>query len=78
MRASGLAIALCFFYVLAVYDLLMLGILVLSEKRFSLEQATPETVVLDGGVLHDERMKGRKNRPRYRCASIMPFQFEQA
>lgn len=56
MRASGLAIALCFFYVLAVYDLLMLGILVLSEKRFSLEQATSETVVLDGGVLHDERM----------------------
>ncbi len=56
MRASGLAIARWFFYVLAVYDLLMLGILVLSEKRFSLEQATPETVVLDGGVLHDERM----------------------
>lgn len=55
MRASGLAIALWFFYVL-VYDLLLLGILVLSEKRFSLEQATPETVVLDGGVLHDERM----------------------
>lgn len=34
----------------------MLGILVLREKRFSLEQATPETVALDGGVLHDERM----------------------
>jgi Cu-processing system permease protein len=35
MRASGVAIALWFFYVL-VYDLLLLGILVVSEGRFSL------------------------------------------
>lgn len=35
MRASGMAIGLWFFYVL-VYDLLLLGILVLSQKRFSL------------------------------------------
>jgi len=35
VRASGLAIALWFFYVL-VYDLLLLGILVLSERRFDL------------------------------------------
>ena len=35
VRASGLAIALWFFYVL-VYDLLLLGILVLSEGRFNL------------------------------------------
>lgn len=35
MRASGMAISLWFFYVL-VYDLLLLGILVLSQKRFSL------------------------------------------
>ncbi len=35
VRASGLAIALWFFYVL-VYDLLLLGILVLSERRFNL------------------------------------------
>ena len=35
VRASGIAIALWFFYVL-VYDLLLLGILVLSESRFNL------------------------------------------
>lgn len=35
VRASGLAIGLWFFFVL-VYDLLLLGILVLSDKRFSL------------------------------------------
>ena len=35
MRASGLAIALWFFFVL-VFDLLLLGVLVLSEGRFSL------------------------------------------
>jgi Cu-processing system permease protein len=35
VRASGLAIALWFFYVL-VYDLLLLGILVLSGSRFNL------------------------------------------
>lgn len=35
MRASGIAIGLWFFFVL-VYDLLLLGILVLSDKRFSL------------------------------------------
>ena len=56
MRASGLAIALWFFYVLVVYDLLLLGILVLSENLFFEDTATTETVVLDGGVLHDERM----------------------
>jgi len=35
MRASGVAIALWFFYVL-IYDLILLGILVLSEGRFSM------------------------------------------
>lgn len=35
MRASGIAIGLWFFFVL-VYDLLLLGILVLSHKHFSL------------------------------------------
>lgn len=35
MRASGIAIALWFFYVL-VYDLLMLGLLVVSEGRLNL------------------------------------------
>ena len=35
MRASGVAIGLWFFLVL-VYDLLLLGLLVLAEKRFSL------------------------------------------
>lgn len=36
VRASGVAIALWFFYVL-VYDLLLLGILVATEGRFSLD-----------------------------------------
>lgn len=36
MRASGIAIALWFFYVL-VYDLLLLGLLVIGEGRFSLD-----------------------------------------
>jgi len=36
MRASGAAIALWFFYVL-VYDLLLLGILVVSEGRFGMD-----------------------------------------
>jgi Cu-processing system permease protein len=36
MRASGVAIALWFFYVL-VYDLLLLGLLVLAQGRYSLD-----------------------------------------